>query len=127
MASVSTVREKPFPAKGDAAKKKSGTGNKKEKVVLPLWKRYFSQAMVFLAVMFHAFGVIQATEIYTTQNASGVSLPAYIVYVFAACTWFVYGGFVLPERNTIIMASAITQFCLGVIILVGIALYRNPM
>lgn len=90
---------------------------------VPKWKLYYARAMIPLAILFHAFGAIQAYEIYSSQNASGVSLAAYVVYVISAMTWFCYGAFVLVRRNLIIMLSSMTAFTLGVIILVGIILY----
>lgn len=87
------------------------------------WKRYYSKAMIIWAVVAHTFLLLQAIKIYSEQNASGVSLPAYIVYECGAIIWFIYGMVVLEERNYAIIASAVTAFTMGMIVLVGIILY----
>ena len=92
---------------------------------VPKWKLYYAKGMIGWAVLSHTFLLIQAIEIYTNENASGVSLAAYIVYLVGAVIWGVYGAFVLTRRNIVIVVSSVTAFLLGTVVLIGIILYGN--
>ena len=113
--------EGPVPVKEKEWKKEE----KKEGVQQVAWKRYYSKFMLFWAVAAYLWLVIQAYELYSSKDATGLSLAAFIFYIFGSCVWFTYGTFVLPERNLAIMISSITSFTLGSVIIAGIVLYKN--
>jgi len=92
---------------------------------IPRWKLWYAKGMLVWSVASHSFLLIQAIKIYGEKNANGVSLPAYIVYLFGAVVWFVYGMFVLERKNLAIILSAVTAFLLGTVVLIGIILYGN--
>lgn len=107
-------------ARKDANRGKDITQNKPAK-----WRDYYSKAMIIWAVVAHVFLLLQAIKIYSDQNATGVSLPAYVVYECGAVIWFTYGMFVLEKRNPAIITSAVTAFTLGMIVLVGVIIYGD--
>lgn len=92
---------------------------------LARWKVYYSRFMVGWAVVAHTALLLQSVEIYRTKNASGVSLPAFVVYTFSSIIWFIYGVFVLARRNYVIMVSSTLATLLGATIVVGIVLYGD--
>lgn len=87
------------------------------------WKVYFAKAMVVWAVLSQIFLLLQLIKIFSEKDAAGVSLSAYIVYVFGNIVWFTYGAFVLAYRNMPIILSSVIAFILASIIIVGIILY----
>jgi uncharacterized protein with PQ loop repeat len=87
------------------------------------WKTYYSQFMLFWAVVSHVWLLIQAIEIFQTKEARGISLPAFIVLLFGSVFWFIYGFFVLPGHNKVIVISAVVSFVLGLVVLAGIIMY----
>lgn len=91
----------------------------------PRWKLWYAKGMLGWAVISHTFLLLQAIKIYSEKNASGVSLPAYILYLVGAIVWIVYGAFVLQRRNLVIVLSSSIAFLGGLTILIGIILYGN--
>jgi uncharacterized protein with PQ loop repeat len=92
---------------------------------LPVWKSYYQKWMYFWAIGSHTFLLLQALEIYQEKNAESVSLSAYIVYVLSSLIWLGYAALVLEPRNKVMMISAVTGFSMGIVILVGISLYKD--
>ncbi len=92
---------------------------------VPKWKYYYARFMLLWAVTSHAFGLIQAIEIYQSKNASGVSLAAWSVYIASSIIWIIYGAAVLARRNLVIVTSSSIGVTLGTIIVIGIILYGN--
>ena len=88
------------------------------------WKIYYGKFMLFWSVAAHSFLAIQAVKIYSEKDSSGVSLPAYVLYLCSSCLWLIYGSVVLPRKNLVIIMSATTAIVLGAILLTGILLYR---
>jgi uncharacterized protein with PQ loop repeat len=91
----------------------------------PKWKLWYAKGMLGWAVVSHVFLLLQAVKIYTEKNASGVSLPAYALYIVGSIVWVIYGAFVLHSRNLVIVVSSSIGLVGGVIILLGIILYGD--
>lgn len=89
------------------------------------WRSWYSNFMLLWAVASNTFLVLQLVKIYQFKNATGVSFPAYIVYIFGAMVWMVYGAFVLNERNWAIVVNSSLAFMLASAILAGIVKYGN--
>lgn len=89
----------------------------------PKWKVYYAYGILAWAILSHTFELLQAIKIYTEKNASGVSLPAYALWIFGSVVWFVYGAFVLNIPNWPIIASATVAFLLGIVVLAGVIIY----
>lgn len=87
------------------------------------WKIYYARWMVVWAVVSQVWLVLQATKIFQSKSAEGVSLYAYILYTIGTVMWFINATFVNKERNTAYMISSSLGFCLGIVILVGIIMY----
>ena len=88
-----------------------------------MWKEQYSKFMYFWAIASHVWLIVQAIKIFQDQNASGVSLPAFMILVTSAFIWLVYGAFVIEKRNPVIIASALVSMAFGVPVLIGIVLY----
>ena len=89
------------------------------------WKRKYSQFMLIWAVISHVWLLIQAIEIYITKNVEGVSLPAFILLLCSAVIWFVYGFFVLKEKNYVISVSSGVSATLSTVVIAGIIAYKK--
>jgi uncharacterized protein with PQ loop repeat len=89
------------------------------------WKKYYTHWMTLWAVIAHSWLVIQATELYRSKDANGLSLAAFIFLSFSGVIWFIYGTFVIEPRSRILMISGAVSFILAVINIVGIALYQK--
>lgn len=92
---------------------------------IPKWKLWYAKAMLAWVVLGKAFLVIQAVEIFTSKNAAGVSLAAYIVYIIGSVIWLIYGAMVLQRKNLVIVVSAATAIVMGVIVLIGVIMYGD--
>lgn len=92
---------------------------------VPKWKLWYAKGMLVWAAVSQVFLLLQAIKIFGEQNASGVSLLAYIIYVFGSIVWFVYGAFVLSRRNLVIVTSSVIATILGIIVLTGVIIYGD--
>ena len=79
--------------------------------------------MIFWAIASNVFLLLQLIKIYQDKDASGVSLAAYIVYVFGSAVWIIYGAAVLAHKNWVIVINSSIAITLAIIIVAGIALY----
>jgi uncharacterized protein with PQ loop repeat len=96
-----------------------------DKEPLPKWKYYYANFMIFWAVAAHISILLSLIKIYAAQNADGVSLPAYGVSIFSNVIWLVYSGWVLKDRNPILMISHTVALSLNIVVLIGCVLYGN--
>jgi uncharacterized protein with PQ loop repeat len=69
--------------------------------------------------------LIQIIELYQSKNGSGISLLAFVILLISAVIWFVYGCFVLPDRNYVLVISGSISFVFSVIMIVGILMYSD--
>lgn len=88
------------------------------------WRVVYAKMMLPWVCISYSFIVIQAVDIYVKKDSKNVSLPAYCVYLFSSCLWWIYGFFVLPRRNLIIVLSSTIAITVTIILLTGIIIYR---
>lgn len=89
------------------------------------WRKIYARLTVIWVVFSYSWLLIQVESIYSSKDATGISTPAYIVYVFSSWVWFIYGTFVLPRRNAVIMTSSTLAIILGTLTLIGSLVYKN--
>jgi uncharacterized protein with PQ loop repeat len=77
------------------------------------------------AVLAFAWLVIQAVEVHSKQNASGLSLAAFILYIFSSVLWYIYGKYAQDHVDKVVVISSVMAFVLGTVVLVGIILYGD--
>jgi uncharacterized protein with PQ loop repeat len=88
------------------------------------WKENYSKFMVFWSVASHSWLLIQAITIFINKDASGVSLPAFILLSISSLIWLFYSLKVLPKRNLPIILSSVVSILFGIVLLVGIIMYK---
>jgi uncharacterized protein with PQ loop repeat len=88
------------------------------------WKERYGQFMHVWAVLAHTWLVIQAVELYQSQNAGGLSVWAFAFYIFSSMLWLIYGVWALRPKNWVIIISSILAIALGALIMVGIIVYQ---
>lgn len=87
------------------------------------WKKIYSKFMIVWAIVSHIWLVIQAVEIYKNKSSKGLSLPAFLILLTSGVFWFIYGFFVLPGKNNIIVISATVSSLLVLLVVIGIFIY----
>ncbi len=93
--------------------------------IIPKWKVWFTKYMMVWAIVSQVFLLLQVIKIFQEKDAAGVSLAAYIVYIFGSAMWIIYGAWVLEERNLVIVVSSSLALALAAIIVVGVILYGS--
>lgn len=88
------------------------------------WKENYSKFMVFWSIISHSWLLIQAITIFVNKDASGVSLPAFILLFVSSLVWLFYSLKVLPKRNLPIILSSLVSILFGSVLLVGIIMYK---
>ena len=83
--------------------------------------RLFDKLMLFIAVINPLVTLPQAIKIYSTQNASGLSVFSWAGYTLFAIPWLIYG--IIHKEKPLIIAY-ILVFLLNLSVLVGILMYR---
>lgn len=91
--------------------------------LIPKWKIWYARGMLGWSVVSNVFLFVQAGQIFQDKDATGVSLPAYIMYCFGTLVWIFYGAVVLTKRNLVIIVSSTIGLIGGITILVGVILY----
>jgi uncharacterized protein with PQ loop repeat len=97
--------------------------NKEKALEIPQWKQDFEKYMIIFVIFSHTFLLLQIVKIYTTKDATSLSLPAFIVYIISSCIWLFYGIFIVRPRKFPIILSSIIALIFGTIVLIGIFLY----
>ena len=87
------------------------------------WRDNYKKFMLFWAVAAHSWLIVQLISVFQNEDASDLSLPAFIIYTCSSLIWFTYGAFVLEERNYTLMISGTVSGILGVTTLAAIAKY----
>ena len=90
----------------------------------PNWKIWAARGMIIFALATQIFLILQAAKIFETQNAAGVSLPAFIVYSVSMIFWIIYSGWVLRAINWPLMLSSVLGLLMSILIVIGIAIYN---
>ncbi len=68
-----------------------------------------------VGVFVPAMTFIQLYKIYSEQNADGISVVAYIGYVFANIIWFLY-GYLHKEKPILLMYTLLAVFNICIVI-----------
>jgi MtN3 and saliva related transmembrane protein len=79
------------------------------------WRRRYARYMFVVGIGGNLLFYLQAWEILTTQQARDVSLPAFLVGLWAVSSWFVYG--LMQRDRVIIAANAVAIIGCGLVIL----------
>jgi len=85
------------------------------------WKRVFDRAMYGIGILAPVALVPQAFELYTSHDASGLSLPTWVVLGIINFLWSIYGT--LHKEPPIAIANVFMGL-LNLSVAVGIILYR---
>jgi uncharacterized protein with PQ loop repeat len=83
-------------------------------------KRYMDQAVYIVGIIGPLMGSHQAFKIWNEKTAAGISLPAFIFYIFNDIVWFIY-GYIHKEKPIMIMYTL--WFLLNVAIVSGALTY----
>lgn len=83
----------------------------------------FRKFMVIWAVLAHFGGILQIIKVYGTEDAGGLSAPAYMIYMLSACMWFTYGWWAKGHIDKVVVTSAVLGLAISTMVFVGIMTY----
>jgi uncharacterized protein with PQ loop repeat len=89
------------------------------------WKSYYLKFMMVWAIIGHTWLLLQAIEVYQTENAEGLSQSAFVILMISGLLWFTYGYFALPVRNYVIATSSSISTILTLVIIIGISKFQK--
>jgi MtN3 and saliva related transmembrane protein len=84
------------------------------------WKRRYARYMFVVGIGGNLLFYLQAWEVFSTGHARDVSLPAFLVGLWAVSSWFVYG---LVMRDKVIIAANIVAIVGCVTVIAGKLIY----
>lgn len=73
-----------------------------------------------IALMWPAMVIPQIVKIYVEQDASSISATSWIMLIFSAVLWLIYG---LYHKEKVIVISNIARLCAYTFVVVGVVLY----
>jgi uncharacterized protein with PQ loop repeat len=85
-----------------------------------VWKRRYSRYMFVVGIGGNLLFYLQAWEIFTTGHARDISLPAFLVGLWAVSSWFAYG---LMMRDKVIIAANIVAIVGCALVITGKLIY----
>jgi len=87
------------------------------------FKMGYAKFMNFWAIFGEVFLLIQVIHIFTYQDSTGVSAPAFFVYAFASIVWIIYARFVLSRKNMPLIVSNVLDVLLSILVIVGVFVF----
>lgn len=88
------------------------------------WKWFYGNVLMYVwACVSCVWLLLQSIKLYTSRNASGISLAAFVLVLLGQVIWFVYACCVLSERNYVIMLNSALSAVLTISIIVGVGIY----
>lgn len=90
------------------------------------WKMYYKKWILIWSPLSHIWLFVLLVSVFNNEDASSLSIISFVIFICSSIIWFIYGFFVLEDRNYAIIASAVTAFCLGCTSILAIILYGDP-
>jgi uncharacterized protein with PQ loop repeat len=89
------------------------------------WKDYYKKWILVWSPLSHIWLFVLLVSVFKNEDASDLSIVSFSIFVFSSIMWFIYGFFVLEEKNFAIIASSVTAFTLGVTSIFAIIAYGD--
>lgn len=87
----------------------------------PALHPHFERFMYFIAIVIPLMTLPQIYTIWSSQNATNVSLSTWLAYFFSALCWLSYS---VMTKNRTMLVNQVLWVVLEIILIIGIVLYR---